>query len=115
MSSYQQYIDLFNAQRALIDEHAAPVLNAQREAAAEVLQRVGLSRPKDYTHVDSEALLAADYSLNLSRYAVPTDRSDLFTCAVPELSTSVHYLVNEQLVSQSREGDDGCQGNQPSD
>ena len=107
MSSYQQYIDLFNAQRALIDEHAAPVLNAQRETAAEVLQRVGLSRPKDYTHVDPEALLAADYSLNLSRYAVPTDRSDLFTCAVPELSTSVHYLVNEQLVSHSREGDDG--------
>lgn len=107
MSSYQQYIDLFNAQRALIDKHAAPVLNAQREAAAEVLQRVGLSRPKDYTHVDPEALLAADYSLNLSRYAVPTDRSDLFTCAVPELSTSVHYLVNEQLVSHSREGDDG--------
>ncbi len=107
MSSYQQYIDLFNAQRALIDEHAAPVLNAQRETAAEVLQRVGLSRPKDYTHVDPEALLAADYSLNLSRYAVPTDRSDLFTCAVPELSTTVHYLVNEQLVSHSREGDDG--------
>lgn len=107
MSSYQQYIDLFNAQRGLIDEHAAPVLNAQREAAAEMLQRVGLSRPKDYTHVDPEALLAADYSLNLSRYAVPTDRSDLFTCAVPELSTSVHYLVNEQLVSHSREGDDG--------
>ncbi len=107
MSSYQQYIDLFNAQRALIDEHAAPVLNAQREAAAEVLQRVGLSRPKDYTHVDPEALLAADYSLNLSRYAVPTDRSDLFTCAVPELSTTVHYLVNEQLVSHNREGDDG--------
>ena len=107
MSSHQQYIDLYRSQRALIDEHAAPVLNAQREAAAEVLQRVGLSRPKDYTHVDPEALLAADYSLNLSRYAVPTDRSDLFTCAVPELSTSVHYLVNEQLVSHSREGDDG--------
>ena len=107
MSSHQQYLDLYRSQRALIDEHAAPVLNAQREAAAEVLQRVGLSRPKDYTHVDPEALLAADYSLNLSRYAVPTDRNDLFTCAVPELSTSVHYLVNEQLVSHSREGDDG--------
>ena len=60
MPSHQQYIDLYNAQRTLIDEHAAPVLNAQREAAAEVLQRVGLSRPKDYTHVDPEALLAAE-------------------------------------------------------
>lgn len=107
MSSYQQYIDLFKSSRALIDDNAAPVLNAQRQAAAEVLQRVGLNRPKDYTHVDPDALLAADYSINLSRFAVPTDRSDLFTCAVPELSTSVHYLVNEQLVSNTREGDDG--------
>jgi len=107
MSSYQQYIDLFRSNRALIDDNAAPVLNAQREAAAEVLQRVGLSRPKDYTHVDPDALLAADYSINLSRFAVPTEHSDLFTCAVPELSTSVHYLVNEQLVSHTREGGDG--------
>lgn len=107
MNSEQQYIDLYRSQRALIDSNSAPVLNAQREAAAQLLQRVGLSRPKDFTHVDPEVLLATDYSINLARHAVPTEHSDLFTCAVPELSTSVHYLVNEQLISNSRESDEG--------
>ena len=107
MSSYQQYIDLLKSNRALIDNNAAPVLNAHRDAAAEMLQRVGLSRPKDFTHVDPDEILAGDYSINLSRFAVPTEHSDLFTCAVPELSTSVHYLVNEQLVSHTRESAEG--------
>ena len=107
MSAFQQYIDLYKSNRQPIDQHAAPVLNARRDEAAEVLQRVGLSRPKDFTHVDPEALLAGDFSINLSRHAVPTDHRDLFTCAVPELSTSVHHLVNEQLITPSREGDDG--------
>lgn len=98
MSAEKQYIELYESQRQLIDANAAPVLNAQRAHAAEVLARVGLSRPKDFTHVDPEAVLAADFSLNLARHEVPTSRDDLFTCAVPELSTSVHFLVNEQYV-----------------
>lgn len=98
MLAEKQYIDLYKSQQALIDAHAAPALNACRPKAAEVLARVGLSRPKDFSHVDPEQLLADDYALNLARHEVPTDRDDLFTCAVPELSTSVHYLVNEQYV-----------------
>lgn len=107
MSAATQYIELYESQRTLIDANSSPVLNAQREHAAEVLARVGLSRPKDFTQVDPEVLLAADYSINLARHEVPTSREDLFTCAVPELSTSVHYMVNEQLVSSSRSTDDG--------
>lgn len=104
MSPHQQYIDLYKSQRALIDAHAAPALNACRPKAAEVLDRVGLSRPKDFSHVDPEQLLADDYALNLARHEVPTSREDLFTCAVPELSTSVHYLVNEQYVDPALVG-----------
>jgi len=107
MSAEKQYIELYQSQRALIEANSAPVLNAQREAAAKLLEREGLSRPKDFTHVDPEALLAHDYSINLARHAVPTSHDDLFTCAVPELSTSVHYLVNEQCVSNVRESDEG--------
>ena len=98
MTVHQQYIELYESQRQLIDANAAPVLNACRAHAAEVLAREGLCRPKDQTHVDPEALLGVDYSLNLARHDVPTSREDLFTCAVPELSTSVHFLVNEQYV-----------------
>ena len=99
MSPETQYIELFHGQRALIDQHSAPALNAFRDEAAAVLERVGLHRPKDFTHVDPAEALAIDYSLNLARYAVPTSREDLFTCAVPELSTQVHFLVNEQYVA----------------
>lgn len=99
---HQQYIDLYAQQQALIDANAAPVLNAQRARAAEVLAREGLTPPLDQTHVNPAELLSADYSLNLARHDVPTSRDDLFTCAVPELSTSVHFLVNEQYVADAK-------------
>lgn len=93
-----QYIDLYESQRDLINANAAPALNALRDTAARTLERVGLARPKDFSQVDPEVLLAEDYAINLARHQVPTDRDDLFTCTVPELSTNVHYLVNEQYI-----------------
>lgn len=102
MSAETQYIELYRSQQALIDANSAPALNAFRDEAAEVLTRVGLKRPKDFTHVDPEEALSFDYALNLARYEVPTDKSDLFTCAVPELSTDVHFLVNEQYVALAK-------------
>lgn len=104
MSAEKQYLELYNEQKSLIDANAAPALNALRPHAAEVLGRVGLARPKDFSQVDPEQLLAIDYSLNLSRHEVPTAREDLFTCAVPELSTNVHFLVNEQYVGGKEVG-----------
>ena len=101
MSAETQYIELYRSQQALIDANSAPALNAHRAEAAEVLTRAGLQRPKDFTHVDPEEALSYDYALNLARYEVPTDKADLFTCAVPELSTDVHFLVNEQYVKLS--------------
>lgn len=98
MSAETQYIELYRSQQALIDANSAPALNAYRAEAAEVLEKVGLQRPKDFTQVDPEEALSYDYALNLARHEVPTDKSDLFTCAVPELSTDVHFLVNEQYV-----------------
>lgn len=102
MTAEKQYIELFNQQRALIDANAAPALNACREGAARLLGRVGLSRPKDFTHVDPDSVLDFDYAINLARYDVPTSKGDLFTCGVPELSTDTHFLVNEQYVGASR-------------
>ncbi len=99
MSAEKQYIELYKSQKTLIDAHSAPALNAFREEAAQVLEREGVSKAKDFTHVDPEEVLSLDYSLNLARHEVPTNREDLFTCAVPELSTQVHFLVNEQYVA----------------
>jgi len=102
MSAEKQYISLYTEQHSLIDAHSAPSLNAYRAEAADVLARVGLQRPKDYTQVDPEEALSYDYALNLARHDVPTEKKDLFTCAVPELSTDVHFLVNEQYVANEK-------------
>lgn len=102
MSAETQYIELYRSQQALIDANSAPALKAYRDEAAEVLARVGLQRPKDFTQVDPEEALSYDYALNLARHEVPTEKSDLFTCAVPELSTDVHFLINEQYVAKAR-------------
>ncbi|MBR0037682.1 MAG: Fe-S cluster assembly protein SufD [Bacteroidales bacterium] len=101
MSAEKQYIDLYRSQKALIDANSAPALNACREEAAQMLEREGLHKPNDFTHVDSEQLLSADYLINLARHEVPTNREDLFTCAVPELSTNVHFLCNEQYIGNT--------------
>jgi len=104
MSAEKQYLSLYSEQRALIDANSAPALNAFREKAAELLESVGLQRPKDFTQVDPEEVLTTDYAINLARYEVPTRKEDLFTCSVPELSTNLHFLVNEQYV-ENKKGD----------
>ena len=102
MSAEKQYIELYEAQKELINANSAVGLNAYREEAYETLKRVGLKKAKDFSATDPEELLSPDYSLNLSRFNVPTDRSDLFTCGVPDLSTYVHYMVNEQYVGETK-------------
>lgn len=101
MSAEKQYIELYESQRQLIDANSAPALNAHRAEAARILAQVGLRKPNDASQTDPEAILSADYALNLARHEVPTSRDDLFTCAVPELSTNIHFLVNEQYVNNA--------------
>jgi len=102
MSAEKQYIELYESQRELINANSAPALNAYRDEACAALAKVGLQKSKDFTATDPEELLASDYSLNLARHIVPTDRADLFTCGIPDMSTYVHYMVNEQYIGESR-------------
>ena len=102
VNSANQYIELFESQKDLINANSSDALNAYREEACEQLRRVGLQKSKDFSATDPEELLAEDYSLNLARHNVPTDRSDLFTCGVPDLSTYVHYMVNEQYIGETK-------------
>lgn len=102
MSAEKQYIELYESQRELINANSAPALNAYRDEACASLAQVGLKKSKDFSALDPEELLASDYSLNLARHNVPTDRNDLFTCGIPDMSTYVHYMVNEQYIGESR-------------
>lgn len=92
-----QYSELFSSQRDLLNQHAAPLLNAAREQAAQAFERLGFPSRKveDYRYTHVEEAFAPNYGLNLSRIAIPTNPYEVFHCDVPNLSTSLYFVVND--------------------
>ena len=97
MSSLQQYLDLYAAQGETLCGASCAAMNAAREAALAGLQQHGLptSRNERYKYTDVEAALAPDYGLNLRRTLPSVDPYKEYRCAVPHLSTSLYFVVND--------------------
>lgn len=97
MSARQQYIDLFLQERQLLDRHSAPLMNALREKAYADFQRQGFPTRKveEYRYTDMEEVFAPDYGVNLQRVQFPVNPHDIFKCSVPNLSTSLYFMVND--------------------
>ena len=102
MQSNQQYIDLFRQSATLIDRHSAPALNALRAAAFDDFVRQGFPTKKEerYKYTDVASLFAPDYGLNLGRIDIPVNPYDAFRCDVPNLSTSLFFVVNDVFYSR---------------
>ena len=62
-----QYLELFHAQRELIDSHSIALLNARRDEAAAAFARLGVPSQKveRYKYTDVARLFAPNYGLNL--------------------------------------------------
>lgn len=103
MASEKQYIDLFAESRGLINSHSAPVLNALREAAFDDFKRLGFPSRKveRYKYTDIGKLFAPDYGLNLNRLEVPVNPYSVFSCDVPNLSTSLYFVVNDEFYKKA--------------
>ena len=99
MHSEKQYIDLYRQCREQICAHSAAPLNAVRDAAFEQFERQGFPSRKveryKYTSVDE--LFAPDYGVNVNRLEIPVDPYKAFRCDVPNLSTSLYFIVNDQF------------------
>lgn len=97
MNSEQQYIDLFRQCRTMIDSHSAPVLNALREQAFQDFLQQGFPTQKveRYKYTDVAAAFAPDYGVNLNRLDIPVNPYEVFKCDVPNLSTSLYFMVND--------------------
>ena len=102
MNSEQQYIELYQQARPLICQHSSEVMNAQRDAAYERFAQMGFPTRKveRYKYTDIQALFAPNYGLNLNRLNIPVDPYQAFRCDVPNLSTSLYFVVNDQFYSQ---------------
>lgn len=99
----QQYIDLYSQTRQMIAEHSAPVLNALRDKAYEDFKRQGFPSRKveRYKYTDMLELFAPDYGLNINRISIPVNPYDVFHCDVPNLSTSLYFVVNDQFYKKA--------------
>lgn len=103
MGSEQQYIDLFEQTRAMICGHSSPVMNAVREDAFANFKRLGLPSRKveRYKYTDMSKVFAPDYGLNLNRLAIPVNPYDAFRCDVPNLSTSLYFVLNDAFYQKA--------------
>ena len=81
----------------MICGHSAGVMNAVRDRAFDDFQRLGFPSQKveRYKYTDMAALFEPDYGLNLNRLDIPVNPYDVFHCDVPNLSTSLYFVVND--------------------
>lgn len=102
MNSEKQYIDLYNAASGMIKEHSAMVMNSVREEAFADFQRQGFPTRKveRYKYTDMPKLFEPDYGLNLNRLEIPINPYEVFTCGVPNLSTSLYFVVNDAFYNK---------------
>ena len=122
MNSEQQYIDLYTQARQTIFDHAPEAMNAVRDQAFEDFRKQGfpskkapikreksdagigssereeaqqIAKVERYKYTDMQKLFAPDYGVNLSRLQIPVDPYEAFRCDVPNLSTSLYFVVND--------------------
>ncbi|KAA6328627.1 FeS cluster assembly protein SufD [termite gut metagenome] len=103
MSIEQQYIDLFSQYEEIICRHSAPLLNAPRAAAMSRFKQSGFPTRKEenYRYTDVSKLFAPNYGLNLNRLDIPVNPYEVFKCDVPNMSTSLHFVVNDAFYNRA--------------
>ena len=99
MKAEQQYIDLFSQYEATICQHSAEPLNVLRAKAFADFERLGFPTRKQekYKYIDVDTYFAPDYGLNLNRLEIPVNPHDVFKCDVPNMSTSLYFVVNDSF------------------
>ena len=87
----------------MICSHSAEVMNAVRDEAYENFKRQGFPTKKveRYKYTDIEKLFEPNYGLNINRLDIPVNPYDAFRCDVPNLSTSLYFVVNDAFYKKS--------------
>lgn len=86
----------------MIKAHSCELMNAVRDGAFEEYKRHGLPTRKveRYKYTDVAKAFSHDYGLNLSRIAIPVNPQDAFKCDVPNLSTQLFFVENDELIQK---------------
>ena len=83
----------------MICQHSAEALNAPRAKAFAHFEEMGFPTRKveKYKYTDVEKFFAPNYGLNLNRISVPVNPYEVFKCDVPNMSTSLYFVVNDEF------------------
>lgn len=102
MNAEKQYIDLYRQASDMICGHSVDTMNAVRDRAYDDFRRIGFPSRKveRYKYTDMAALFEPDYGLNLNRLDIPVNPYDVFHCDVPNLSTSLYFVVNDAFYDK---------------
>lgn len=98
----KQYIDIFTQYRDLIDSKSVREVNKYRDRAFEEFKKNGFPSNvlEDYKYFDVSAEFIPDYGLNLNRLPLKGNPYFAFRCEVPNLSTSLYYVLNDMFHIQ---------------
>lgn len=104
MNSENQYIDLYNQARQMIFDHAPESMNVVRDQAFEDFCKQGfpMKKVERYKYTDIQKLFEPDYGVNLNRLQIPVDPYEAFRCDVPNLSTSLYFVVNDMFFHDDK-------------
>ncbi|MDD3787375.1 MAG: Fe-S cluster assembly protein SufD [Petrimonas sp.] len=99
----QQYIDLFQSYRKQIDDNSVEGMNKHRDAAFQKFKEIGFptAKQEDYKHSDVARNFDGDFGLNLRNLEFPIDPYRVFRCDVPNISTQLHFLINDRYHHRS--------------
>ena len=101
MKAEEQYRDLFARCEVTVREYAPEIMNGVRGKALADFERYGFPSLQDenYRYTDVNKAFTPDYGLNLNRAEAPVNPSDIFRCEVPNMSTSLYFVVNDSFYS----------------
>ena len=100
--STQQYIELFESYKDVINEHSCETMNAPREDALTLLKSKPLPTRKEeeYRYTDIQDFFAPNLGVNINRLEIPVNPYNAFKCDVPNLSTLLYFVVNDSFYNK---------------
>lgn len=100
----EAYINLYKQHAKSVSKSCSDLLNGKRQAAFEKFQLLGFPKNthEEYRHCDLMDALSIDYGLNINRVKIPINPHDVFSCDVPNLSTKLFFVVNDQFYKNDK-------------
>jgi hypothetical protein len=104
MQTEESYIDLYLQHGKTLDKTSSELINSKRMSAFELFRKAGFPKvsQEEYLHCDLQEALSVDYGLNLHRVKIPFNPHDVFSCDVPNLSTKLFFVVNDQFYNKDK-------------